>query len=90
MSEHEHKPLFAGARINTLEELDEAAKARRAVICMGNPCFGAPKPAAIAIHQQGPQILAAFRRGLYYYETPRRKKGGPRFHKRREATDASD
>lgn len=80
----DRKPLFAGKQIHTLEELDAARQGKRAVVSAGVPCFNAPKPAAVVIMLQGVTILRTFRRGLYYYETPKRKKKGIRFHRAAE------
>lgn len=85
----ERKPIFAGKKINTLEELDAARKERRAVTSSGVPCFHGPKPAAVVIMLQGEIILRIFQCGLYYYEKPKREKKGPRFHKTGKKTEGS-
>ena len=57
-------------QVISLEQLGEAAKARKAVICTGVPCFGKPKSAAFVINMQGHQLLRVFKAGLYIYEKP--------------------
>jgi len=86
----DRKPLFAGKQIHTLEELDAARRERRAVVASGVPCFNRHKPAAVVIMLQGETILRIFRRGLYYYEKPKREKNGPRFHKAKQKTEGRE
>lgn len=86
----ERKPALAGKQIHTLEELDAARRARRAVISSGVPSFDRPKPAAVVIMLQGETILRIFQRGLYYYEKPKREKKGPMFHKTKKETEGSN
>lgn len=53
----------------TLQELAEAAKARKAVVCDGQPCYGKPKPAAVVFNMPGSVLIRALPQ-LRIYDKP--------------------
>lgn len=61
-------------RINTLEELYEAAQAKRAVVLpwRGRP----PRPAAWVINLPGFLLYRELKEGIYLYEKPTRDRRG--------------
>lgn len=62
-------------RIFTLEQLQDCALQRKAVVAPSLPYMRKPRPAAFVINFQGPQLVRLFRAGLFVYEAPK-KEGG--------------
>jgi hypothetical protein len=56
-------------KIESLEALDEAVKARKAVVVPKYCCWDRPRPAAFVINLSGAVLLRLFQAGMFLYET---------------------
>lgn len=73
----EREMLEYGQRINTLEEISQAAHEKRSLCYLdmslcGHPC----RPAGVILNMAGSSILQMLNRGLYIY-TPKRTRKEP-------------
>ena len=60
-------------QINTLEDLNTAAKNRQSVVF---DTFSRPMPAAVFLNMSGSTILGLINSGVYIYEKPKKFKWG--------------
>jgi len=72
-------------RINGLEELQQAALNRRAVVIPHSWVWRKPKPAAVIINLPGSVLIRLFNMGIYLYEK-QINKGGSDGSKRNQKT----
>lgn len=69
-------------QINTLEDLNTAAKNRKSVV-FGCGSFSRPIPAAVFLGMTGRTILGLIHSGVYIYEKPKKIKCGPSWFTRK-------
>lgn len=63
-------------RINTIEQISEAASKRQSLVVPTSICFCKPRPAAWIIHMSGYQICRLLSLGLYVYRPLTRHASG--------------
>lgn len=56
-----------GRKIETIEELEELATERRAVVVPSSCNYNRPKPAAVLLNMSAGQVLRYIRWGMYLY-----------------------
>jgi len=62
-----YERYHADEAIQTLDDLEDAALRREAVIVPGHPAWGTHKPAAWMLRLSGATLLQLFREGMYVY-----------------------
>jgi hypothetical protein len=69
--------MATGRPILSLEGLQKAADAGKAVTCPKSPSWAKPQPAAFIIHLSGAQLIPLLRLGLYVYVKPQKEAKKP-------------
>lgn len=56
-------------KIKTLQDIDNAIREKKALVCPNAPCFNRPIPAAVYMQFHGQDILRLIQKGLYVYQS---------------------